>query len=534
LPASEIIPGVGIGTEPHLGSNAARDEPPAQAAAPPAHRRASTPVAIVLALTVLAAVLRFATLDVQSIWLDESATIVLVQRGFSGMLSHLSASESAPPLYYILIWAWTKVFGAGAVGFRSLSALAGTLTVPVLYAAGRRISTRAGLWAAALAAVNPAMYYYSQEARAYALLILLAAAALVLWQRALDAPTPRRLWAWAGMSILALLTHYFAAFLFLPEALILARRLGWRRVLAPIGAVVLVGLALLPLAAAQRADGKTDWIEAASLSSRVAESAKQFLVGLYGPLELFTAAITGLLALGAVALLLTRGQRHERRGALEVAIVFAVAIALPLLLAVAHLLDVYDGRNMIAAWAPGAVLVAAGLGVASRSGVAARTGIPPGREGRRAPWVGTLLGVGLCAVSLAVIVWIDLAPAYQRDNWRGAAQALPAAHAPRVVVSEENASIPLSIYLPGLRSASGTSVVTREIDFIALRTRRTGRAPLAPVVPTTPPPGFRLTELRRTASYALARFLAPRPRTVADATLIRLSGEPTAEVITQG
>ena len=236
--------------------------------------------------------------------------------------------------------------------------------MPVLYAAGRRISTRAGLWAAALAAVNPAMFYYSQEARAYALLILFSAAALVLFQRALELPSGRRLGLWAGMSALAVLTHYFAAFLFVPEAIVLARRLGWRRVLAPAGAVVLVGIALAPLALRQREDGKTDWIEATSLPSRVAESAKQFLVGLDAPLEILSAAVMGLLALAAIALLVRRGSQRERDRAREVAVVAVVAVALPLVLAATHLLDVFDGRNIIAAWTPCAVLVAAGLGVA--------------------------------------------------------------------------------------------------------------------------------------------------------------------------
>ncbi len=476
----------------------------------------SGPVRIVIALTVLAAILRFATLDVQSIWLDESATLILVHRGLWGMLSHLSASESAPPLYYVLVWGWMKLFGAGALGFRSLSALVGTLTVPVLYLAGRRISIRAGLWAAALAAVNPAMFYYSQEARAYALLVLFSAAALVLWQRALERPSARRLALWAGMSALALLTHYFAVFLFAPEAIVLARRLGWRRALAPSGAVVLIGIALAPLALAQRADGKTDWIEAASLSSRVAESAKQFLVGLYGPLEILTAAATGLLALGAIALLLARGEARERRPARDVAIVAIAAIALPLLLAATHLIDIYDGRNMIAAWTPCAVLVAAGLGVA------------------RASRAGTLLGGALVAISLAVIAGVLAIPGYQRDDWRAAAHALsPAQRAGRVIVSEENASIPLSIYLPGLQPTAKARVVTREIDFIALRTRRTGRSPLAPAAPTSPPPGFRLAGIRRSETYAVSRFLAPHATTVSDATLRRIAGERSAEVTVQ-
>lgn len=512
--AHVIIDRVGISIEPRSSTAATTPESAAKRVWRSADSWLRQPGAIVLALTLGGAALRFATLNVQSIWLDESATIVLVRRGLQGMLSHLASSESAPPLYYVLVWAWTKLFGAGPLGFRSLSALVGTLTIPVLYAAGRRISTRAGLWAAALAAVNPAMYYYSQEARAYALVILLSAAALLLWQRSLEAPNPRNLWLWAAMSGLAILTHYFAAFLFVPEAILLGRRLGWRRVLAQIAAVALVGAALVPLALRQRADGKTNWIEAASLASRVGESAKQFLVGLYSPLEIVSALLAALLAAGALGLLLRYGDRRERHGARDMAILALAALILPLLLAVTHLVDVFDGRNVIAAWVPCAVLIAIGLGVA------------------RAPRAGTALGAGLCAISLAVVIAVDAIPGYQRDNWRGAAAALPATQN-RVIVSEENASIPLSIYLPRTSPVEGGSVSARELDFIALRTKRTGRSPLPPAVVTSPPPGFRSAGVRMSETYAVSRFLAPSTTSVAVAILRRVAGEPKAEVIVQ-
>jgi mannosyltransferase len=505
---------VGISVEP--GSSApTRRKPAASRAWPSADSSLRRPGTVVIALMLGSAALLFGTLDVQSIWLDESATMILVRRGFSGMLSHLPSSESAPPLYYILVWGWTRLFGTGPLGFRSFSALAGVLTIPLLYAAGRRISTRAGLWAAALAAVNPAIYYYSQEARAYALVVLLSAAALVLWQRALERPDSRNLWLWSGMSMLAVLTHYFAAFLFVPEALILARRWGWRRTFAPATAVALVGVALAPLALRERADGKSNWIEATSLASRIGESAKQFLVGLYGPLEILSALLAALLVAGALALLLRHGNRREREGARDLAILAGSAIALPLLLAGVHLVDVFDGRNMIAAWTPFAVLVAIGLGLA------------------RAPRAGAALGVGLCAVSLAVIAAINAIPGYQRDDWRGAARALPAQKAGRVILGPRNSSLPLSIYLPATSAATDASVSTQELDFIALRTRRTGRSPAAPVVPTSPPPGFRLAGLRRSESYAASRFLAPHATSVPVAILRRKSGEPEAEVIVQ-
>src|ERR1700677_831612 len=215
--------------------------------------RNPSPVELVIALTVLGGVLRFATLNVSSIELDESATLILVHRGFSGMLSHLAKSESTPPLYYILVWAWSKVFGAGPVGFRSMSALIGTVTIPVMYLAGREISQRVGVWAAVLTTLSPSMYFFSQEARAYGLLVLFCAAAYVAWQRSLREPSTRNLAMWCALSSLSILAHYFAAFLFISEAVVLIRRIGWRRVLAPIGVGVLVGLALVPLAASQGA-----------------------------------------------------------------------------------------------------------------------------------------------------------------------------------------------------------------------------------------------------------------------------------------
>ena len=96
---------------------------------------------VVVALTVAGAALRFGTLDVQSIWGDEAITIALVHRSFGSMISHLSSSESTPPLYYSLAWVWTRIFGSGALGFRSLSALAGTITIPVVWACGREVSS---------------------------------------------------------------------------------------------------------------------------------------------------------------------------------------------------------------------------------------------------------------------------------------------------------------------------------------------------------------------------------------------------------
>lgn len=473
------------------------------------------PVELVVGLTLIGAIVRFATLNVSSIELDESATLILVRHGFGGMLSRIAHGESTPPLYYYLVWVWTRVFGAGTVGFRSMSALIGTLTIPVMYLAGREVSPRAGVWAALLTTVNPSMFFFSQEARTYGLLVLFSAAAFVAWQRTLREPSRRHLAAWALLSGMALLAHYFAAFLFVSEAAILIWRLGFRRVWAPAGAVVLVGLALSPLAYAQRTKNKTSWIEELPLARRVAESIKMFTVGVYGPLVLFALVIALAISLAAVVLVLRRGSERERGGARDAALAATGAIAIPLVLAATHLVDVYDGRNMLAFWVPLAVLIAIGLGTAGAK-----------RD-------GALLGGALCAIFVALVVSAIAIPEYRRDNWRGAAQALSKPSGSRLIVAEAHAIDPLSVYMGTLSAVEGSAPAVREVDFVALRHLRTVGPPQAAVVPTTAPAGFQPAGVTRTETFAIARFRASTPTVPSLAGLVRASAITGAEAVLQ-
>ena len=479
-------------------------------------RRPDRTLLLLAALTVAAGVLRFATIDVQSLWGDEAATVLLLRKGLGDMLSSLPGSESAPPLYYVLAWCWAHVFGTGAIGVRSFSALVGTLTVPVAYLAGSAASRRVGLWAAAVAACSPLTFYYAQETRAYALLVLLAGLGLAVWQRAMDDPSRGRLAAWAAVGGLSLLTHYFALFLVVPEAVALVRRVGLRRVAGELLGLAVVGAALLPLALRQRRDGKSAWIETTSLASRMGQVPKQFLVGLDGPAEILTALAAAALAAAAVALLLRRGDARERRVAAGAAWVAGVGLALPLALSVTKAVDVFNGRNVVEAWVPAAVVVAAGLGAA------------------RARWAGAALGTALCALSLGVVGGVLADPGVQRDDWRGVSEALRAASpsSERLVAGPANEDGPFAVYLPGSRQAgrSGTDATwrTRELALVALRVRRTARSSLPPPAPAHAPRGFRLMGRTTTKTYMVTLYAAPRPVAVRTRDLAADLGDPEA------
>src|SRR5947199_10307168 len=93
-----------------------------------------------LGITAAAAALRFSTLGVQSFWHDEAVTVGRVLHpGLGATLKEIPSSEATPPLYYVLAWLWSKLFGTSEAGIRSLSALFGTVTVPGAYLVGRRL-----------------------------------------------------------------------------------------------------------------------------------------------------------------------------------------------------------------------------------------------------------------------------------------------------------------------------------------------------------------------------------------------------------
>src|SRR3954467_12362123 len=178
-----------------------------------AMRRIEWPVWALVALTALAAAIRFASLSGQSFWLDEAYALGDIRfHSFSGMLDWIRVHEMTPPLYFVLARAWTHVFGTGEVGFRSLSALLGTAVVPLVYASGVTLrSRRLGLTVAAFAALDPLTLWYSQEGRNYALVLFLAAVAFLAFAKILrDGVATGWLVTWWIACALLLGTHYFA------------------------------------------------------------------------------------------------------------------------------------------------------------------------------------------------------------------------------------------------------------------------------------------------------------------------------------
>ena len=464
----------------------------------------SRPAGAVGLLVVVGAALRLLGLDAKGFWQDEVATLEVLRADLGGLPPAITDSERAPPLYYLIAWPWTRVFGDGEVGIRSLSALSGVAVIPVAYLAGKElVSRRAGVVAAGLVAVNPLLVWYSQEARVYSLLVLLSGVALYFFARSLKDPRPWPLALWALFSVLAVMTHYFAAFAFAAEAAWLLARAGRRRAVLAASAVPAAAVvALIPLAAAQQGPrAATDWILDLSLPTRVAELGL-LLVGveLTHPLALPLGGIAATLAGVGLLLLLTRGSEAERRGALVAGSVAAGTILIPLALVPVGI-DVFLYRNMLGVGLALVVVVAAGLGAA------------------RAGAIGLAATAALMALSAGIVVATNQDPKYQREAWREAAESLGASRWSRAIVSTpgQPGEGPLRlVYLSDTSRLEGGSAWVEEVDLLALPRRGYGElaAPKLPRVddrPSPPSPGFTLVERRREEYLLLYRYRAARP-----------------------
>jgi len=452
---------------------------------------------IVAGLTALGAVLRFATLGDQAYHHDEIVTASRVLRvGFGHAMDAVGFSESAPPLYYALAWLWTQVTGNGEWGLRFLSALAGVATIPVAYLLGRELrGARAGVIAAALVAFNPMLLWYSQEARAYALLGLFCALSLLYCVRALRDGERRNFVWWGVFSALALATHYFAVFPLVAEVVLLARRRG-RAILSGLWIVALAVAALAPLAIHQMSYGHAEWIGKFSLGHRLAEVGITYMVGetgdIIGRTEQWPPALVPLaLAAAAFVLLLARGTRSERRAAFVPLAVVAAAVGIPLLLAILSAgKDFVLARNLLPALVPLLVAVAVALST------------------ERARRLGTALAVVLVAYSLAFSIHASTSPGLQRPDWRAVAEHLGEPDGPRATVTWVLGEAPLRFYLSTgaiqLKASEGYDWLVREIAFVSM-----GETP-------PPPrrllgPGFREAGAERVGPLFIRRYRVTGP-----------------------
>jgi 4-amino-4-deoxy-L-arabinose transferase-like glycosyltransferase len=168
--------------------------------------------------------------------------------GAAKVMRAVFLSDTSPPLYYVLLSGWTRLFGTGDAELRLCSLFFAVLALPIVWLLGRDLGGPRMAWTAAvLFAFSPVSVFYSVEGRMYSLLWFFAAAlawtTLALSRRG---ARPALMAAWVALAAGGLLTHYFFLFVwfaFVSWLLLLPARLGRA---AALGLAAASALAVAP------------------------------------------------------------------------------------------------------------------------------------------------------------------------------------------------------------------------------------------------------------------------------------------------
>ena len=168
--------------------------------------------------------------------------------GMRRVVRAVLTSDTSPPLYYLLLSAWTRGFGTSDRALRLFSVLWALAAFPLLWSLGHRLGGwRAAMSSAVLYAFAPPSLYYAVEGRMYAMLWCLALAfiwlSVQLHQRG-TRPGIFLLWILTGVA--GFLTHYFFAFVWAAGALWLALHPGRSRRVPLLAAAIATAAAALP------------------------------------------------------------------------------------------------------------------------------------------------------------------------------------------------------------------------------------------------------------------------------------------------
>lgn len=451
--------------------------------------RRTVVVLALAAITLVAAALRLPFIGHQSLWFDEIYTRSIVREAtITGLWRHVEATESTPPLFYLLTW---LVKARSAAALRVIPAVALTLAAPAGHFALRRLI---GVWpalaAAAMLAVDPMLVEYGTDARSYALFVLIGLLTVWAFSAVLEHGSKKRYALWALACVACLWTHYFGAFLVAGETIVLlVVGVGRRRAtFVSAAAIIACAAPLIPLVSAQTDNERAGFIAAMPLSTRFTETVRQFAMGSNVPRTSLEAAGLAVFCLGLLAgVWLAARSDTNTRSLLAIA---AIGFVVPLLLSLANIEDRFYSRNMIA-------ILPLAIGLAA-------TGLV---RWRAAPLLLYLVLATLTSV------WVATNWRYEQSNWKLAIDRVERIErsAPVIAVTELSAAV-AGVYLH--RAPASTPVHTRRAWLVVEPLRGPKERALNPA-PAPTVPGFVVKRSLETEGFELQLLEASVPTEIA-------------------
>lgn len=372
-------------------------------------------LAVLALLVVAGGFLRRYHLGYQSLWFDEADIVQRASHNLGSLLPTLFRPGENGPLYTLFLHYWIGIFGAGEVSVRFPSFLLGTLSIPALYALGRKLGgPLLGLIAAFLLTISPYHIWYSQESKMYAMVMLLTILSVTIFLYALDSNSK---WLWAAYVVtttLGLYVHLAAVLILAAEiiaGIVIWRRANLSRRSMAISFAALV-LPYLPLAlwetqVVASGSGVSDWYPSVGLVEIVQVILTKFSINrVSAPWEII--ATTTLVLLAIAGLLPSRSDKSPDRefGTRQQWLLIYMAVPILLLYAINLRVPIFHDRYLLVILPAYYLLAGSGLAFL---------------RGKLVPVMAA--GVILCSfVSYQALVEINYASTPQKEDWRGIVQ----------------------------------------------------------------------------------------------------------------
>jgi 4-amino-4-deoxy-L-arabinose transferase-like glycosyltransferase len=154
-------------------------------------------------------------LDARSLWVDELASLRMVQGG-PGDVVGAAAADVHPPLYFLAMSAWLRWAGTSDLALRWPSIAAGLVAVALMPGLARAVvGRRTAVPATLLLALAPAFVEFSRMARYYSLALALGTLSTWFFLKGIERNRWRD-WLAYGLAALALLYTFYPSGALLP------------------------------------------------------------------------------------------------------------------------------------------------------------------------------------------------------------------------------------------------------------------------------------------------------------------------------
>jgi hypothetical protein len=258
---------------------------------------------VLLGLLVVSLYLRTNSLG-ESLWMDEGLSIGIASQPLFDIPGILRV-DGSPPLYYMMLSVWMDVMGSGPADTQSLSVAVALVAIPGgMWAGWSLFGRRAGLYCAALCAVNPFLTGYAQETRMYSLMLVLSLLATGAFLHVFAFGRRRYLPLFMVLLAAMLYTHNWG--LFLSAGLVLAlipcwyvsevRSSFWKDALIGFGGVGLLYLPWVPTLLHQVQHTGAPWLNSPNFGAPV-QISKSLLGGGTPTVALVLAGGSGVAAI---------------------------------------------------------------------------------------------------------------------------------------------------------------------------------------------------------------------------------------------